>query len=187
MDFDSMMFGSGVGFEGGSLTLNSHVTANSVPLQFDISSMTYRGFGTLIYDSLTGTFLPPPPAFDCGTTFSGNPGTIDVTGEFDLNVNPLAISDPSEIVINLTVNPNVTEQIFFLVAGPGTPCGGGPIQTEFYNLFWIFTREQSLGSPFIPVPVNINIPTFLNASASLSSGGLTLSANGTTTITLTSQ
>ena len=187
LDFDSHLDGSGLAFvQGGALTLNGEVSAHSVPMFFGASDMSYHGTGVAAFDSLIGTVVWPPPLFDCGSTFTGLPGTLTATGQFDLNFDPSAITDPSQLTINLTVFPDVSELDILTLAAPMTPCVTvSATVTDYLDLYLLADGIGPNGGP-LPFPVNADgIPTPFNLTGTAANPGGVVTANITGTVTLT--
>jgi hypothetical protein len=163
------------------LEIRSHVSAGQVRLLLDTLTLTYQGIGALSYDSFDGTFTPFPPLTDCGTTYLGIPGLVRVEGQLDLNIDPFAISDPSQITINLSVFPEISERITFMTNVPNLGCVLSPSESAYYQVYWFASRPSSAGLAVEPIPVSINnLPVFVNASVQVAGG----TGNGNTTIAL---
>jgi len=188
MTYNTMLIGSGVTGNSGSLTLNGEVDATQVPLFFSSSNMLYQGTGPLIYVSLVGVVVYPPPAVDCGSHFIGLPGTIDARAQFDLNIDPSTIVSPDQIPITLTVFPNIMELATFAALGPDTPCTSATIPTTLYLALYIladgFGPSANLFAPFV---VHLGIPEPINLHASVPLGGGLVTANIVGTVTLSPQ
>jgi len=189
LDFDTQVIGSGLAlFQGGALQLNAEVSAHSVPMFFETGDMSYHSTGTAtaVYDFLLGTITWPPPLFDCGSTFTGLPGPLDATGQFDLNFDPSAITDPSQLTINLTVLPDVSESTILAAAAPMAPCTTVAASTTFYlSLYLLGDGEGPTGGP-LPFPVNLGgIPVPINLFGTVTNPAGIVTANITGTVTLT--
>jgi hypothetical protein len=163
LTFDSTIIGELAEQSVGNLDTTSHVLATDVPLQFDTTKLQYFGTGPLAYESFSGVIHWVPPLSDCGSSFSGIPGTIDVTGVIDLNVNGLSIKQASDVEILLTTNPSVSELILARGIGPKVPCTTGPLPVDLYTAYYIFLHvttqlEQFANATPLPYPVFVNTP-----------------------------
>jgi PEP-CTERM motif len=171
---------------GGALTnLLAKITANSIPLSFDPTTLTYSGSGAASYDSLTATVNWLPPVSDCGSTFAGVSGVVEVKGQFDLNLNPLALSDLSQIVVDLMIFPQVSEIITLRALVPELGCKvTPPAQTNLFDALWVVADSVNEAT-LMPLAVNIGVPANLTLSETFATGGTVVEASATALITLT--
>ena len=170
---------------GTLLTTNSDVGATKLPLRLDPKTLQYTGDGPLDYNSFTGTVHWIAPAFDCGSTFTGFPGTLSALGIIDLNINALSIQKPSDVRIALTLAPDITESVTIAGTGPRTPCitiPGGPYG---YELGYLGIHGLQVGAGAgLPYYVNVDVQGTYSLSG-VPEGGLGTATEGTT-ITLNS-
>jgi hypothetical protein len=180
LTFDSTMMD--VGEVVGKFDFNSHVLAQDLPMRFDTTKLEYTGDGLLSYPSFTGMFHWPPPSFDCGSRFIPGPGTIAVTGVIDLNVNFLAIPQPSDVRVLVTVVPTISDLIIASVAGPDSPCFSLPLSSDNYMVDYGILHYNGQGSNgILPYAVFVNTPTPFGINGFGVSGGVLVEQ---TTVTL---
>jgi hypothetical protein len=174
---------------GTLITTNSDVSATKVPLQLDAKSLQYTGSGALAYNSFTGAVHWIPPAFDCGSTFTGNPGTLSVLGTIDLNINALSIKKPSDVRVALSISPDVTESVTIAGTGPHTPCVALTIPYTGYTTGYLGIHMPQGGGGSsagrgLPYSVNVDVQGSFSLSGVPEGGQGT--ATEATTITLNS-
>ena len=173
-----------------SSTYKSHVTAQGIQLQFDPIGRVYRGGGPLTYASLSFSVQWGNGFGDCSSG-TGNSGSVDVLGIFDLNLvvgNVLGVLKGGTPLVHVAFNPNVTETIsvgILLDDGchltpPGTTSSPGHYGIGIKQLHVAYYNDPSGPSPYL---------VFLNSAFpfvfSLQAGGASASEN--TLLTLRAQ
>lgn len=176
LTFDSTMIGELAQQNVGNLDTTSHVVATNVPLQFDSIKLQYFGTGALAYESFSGVIHWFPPLSDCGSSFSGMSGTIDLTGVIDLNVNGLTVKQASDVEILITAHPSVSEFIIAMGFGPRVPCTPGPLPVDLYTAYYIFLHLTTQLAQFenatqLPYPVFVNTPKLFSFQGTGPLGG----------------
>lgn len=163
---------------------DSHVTATGLALRFDTNALTYNANGPLEYPTYAFSAEWPSPLGDCSTAFPNGAGTVQVVGEFDLNFGFAA--SPSQVVLRLTMTPNVSETLNQGVYGPMVPCKSATHQTAMY----LAGLNISHGNPPADTPeptsyyVTIDNTAEFTDSGTYSTSTSTISATEDTKLTL---
>jgi hypothetical protein len=123
-------------FLNGETSTSSHVTAQSIPLQFDSASLHYKGSGPLAYASFTYF----EDGDSCTPTATGVSGTVGV----DVSLNPNAFKVQSGTPLQVRLVPNVME-----------------IVTRYYNHGGGCVADTPMGFGFYINAVGGTTPGFL--------------------------
>jgi hypothetical protein len=162
-------------------TATSHVTAQSLPLVFNESQLSYSGSGPLAYDSYTVSVQWPPPFIgDCSSGF-GNPGTLSVTATFDLNAG--FPGNANQVRLKLVVTPNINETTTFGVVLPDGTCQSGTSTTQLYESDLAATHLDKQLTLAYPYYVNVNTPATYNLAGTLQYQNQSYAGTETTTLT----
>jgi len=182
--FDSTVIGAQIVPGAQTFNSDSTVDAQQIPLMFDTASLAYTGNGTLNYDSRIFSIDWNLPVTDCSSGV-GNSGKIGVTAQFDLNVSPLSISSASELRLNVSVMPSVTEtDTYCLTSSAGTV--SSTATDGNYDTFLSIAHGGSGSDGFPPSPyfVNLNTPQTFNLTGNSSAAGIDFTANESSTLML---
>jgi len=188
MDFVSQVIGTQTGGDPTVVNMTSHVTAQGVPMQFDQTSLTYKGSGPLTYDSLSWVFQWVQGVPDCSSG-NGVSGTIGVEGELDLNLYIEQMQ--KKLVMQLKITPNVTEALTEAAVLPIIGCKVlVPPPSDWYGGFLNVAHGASLANIMPPSPYFIDIsssPSSKTFDLTGTGAFATITESGTenTTITLT--
>lgn len=188
LNFDSTIDGTATVSQGltESVLVNSGVSAQQIPLTFDTASLAYFGSGPLTYASHSFTVQwDPSIGTDCGSHGVGNSGTLSTAAAFNLNINPLAISNPNQLRLNIVITPNVSESDTMCLLPLPTQSDPSPAPIVFgpvtYN--WYDTLLQFIHSENTAYTVNLNTAQTFDLSAT-APGAATDSAHEISTLTL---
>lgn len=156
---------------------DSHVTATGLALQFDTTALTYNANGPLEYPTYTFSAVWPSPIGDCSSASSNGTGTVQVVGEFDLNFGLAA--NPSQVVLHLTMTPNVSETLILGVYGPMVPCESATHQTAMY----VAGLNISHGNPPTDTPEPTSYYMTIDNTAEFTDSGTYSTSTSTITAT----
>lgn len=181
LDIDSRATGVDNQSSGGVVVINtqSHVTASSFPLTFNANQLSYSASGALRYDSYSVSAVWADGLADCSRG-TGNNGTESATATFDLNLPP---ASPSDVRLQVTLTPNLTETTLLGQFIPTVGCKGKSTTSTYY-LFDLDAshsdQQHTLSHSYF---VTVNTPVTYNLSGT--STYSTVTYNGTESTTLT--
>jgi hypothetical protein len=169
----------------------SHVTAPPINMTFDTASLAYKGTGPLNYDSHTFSVVWPAGAGSDCSSGVGTSGTVDVTAQFDLNVNPLQASNVNQFRMNIGFSPNVSEtetECLIPPIGPPASFTLPPNNPSAYaaSLGGAHAGLTPPGSTVAVSPyfMSVNTAETFDFMGSGSSGGVAVTATEASTLTL---
>ena len=180
--FDSTIAGSQAITDAEDTLTNSTVSTQQLPLQFDVSSVTYTGNGPLAYDNYSYSInWNAQGATDCSSGI-GNPGTIAVSATFDLNNITTLVPNAEQIRMQVTLMPRIDESDTLCAVGPAGSVSL-PETDAYYDMYFAITHGGTgfNGYPASPYFVNLNTPTAFNFAGTsvFSSNGATVTYTAT--------
>jgi hypothetical protein len=180
--FDSTIAGSSAITDAEITLTNSTVSTQQLPLQFDVSSVTYTGNGPLAYDKYSYSInWNAQGATDCSSGV-GNPGTIAISATFDLNNITTLVPNPNQIRMQVTLMPRVDESDTLCLTGPAGSVSN-PETDAYYDMYFAIAHGGTGFNGYPPSPyfVNLNTPTIFNFAGTsvFSSNGVSVTYTAT--------
>ena len=158
----------------------SHVTASSFPLNFNANQLSYSASGALTYDSYSVSAVWASGLADCSSG-TGNNGTESATATFDLNLPP---ASPSDVRLEVTLTPSITETTFLGEIHPTVGCQGGSTTSMYYMFDLDASHSDQQQTPSHSYFVNVNTPVTYNLSGTSTYATVTYNATESTTLTV---